>query len=319
LRIISLINAAVTFGGQGSEQLPFEGMQIPFKLQAGNNGHVNNGTLTSNPYQGNWSLSTNATLNQVQNDVVTQIWTFLFSPVGTCQLDGDYVFSFDIIGYPGVEASVTFHLTSQYFCGQVVNTSALGQVEFFSDESLSEVATSFQTNSNAYVLITVESGFLISEVIVTNATVNNQNYPLYLLGEQRQVNYGVTFSQELTEQLFDQNENVLEYVVEITYSSNGKKSIERRDSNGQPSSVTIKSTLTVKIPSSSTSNTQGASQQLESSNNAHKSNSASIAIPIGIVCGITGITAAGIVFFVLWRRRKQQKQPKEVENTNIAG
>jgi len=234
------------------------------------NATLDSGSLASAPYQGNWSLTTNASNNEEHNDIITQMWTFEFTPVGTCQLNGDYEFTFDILGWQGVPA-LTFDLVSQYFCGEIANTSLLGHVAFFSDATLSKLQTSFEANSTAFVLITTQSAFSISDVLVLNFTVNGEVYPEYLMGVQRQVNFGVTFSIDLTDTYFLANSNTLDFEVGVSYSNK-----KRSDSSSKPSHVTVQTSLEYLVPGVNNTATNPSQSNIPSSSTASSSSSSSI-------------------------------------------
>ena len=114
--------------------------------------------------------------------------------LASIQLDGDYVFRFDIVGYNGAHSDLTFHFSSQDFCGQVTNTSILGRIRTFSDNTYTVPSTIFAENQLIWVWIQVESAFIVTSVDVADASVNNQTYPAYGLDNFVQTYFGVQFS-----------------------------------------------------------------------------------------------------------------------------
>jgi hypothetical protein len=130
---------------------------FPFEIQIATfttkNATLTNPVLVHDPYEGNYTIFGNSSLDQYHNGVVTQIWTFLITPIGTCILNADFQFQWEVVGYNGLQFPLTFHFNTQNFCGQVVNTSLIGAVELFSDVSLSTPSTTFAKGDSAYVLV----------------------------------------------------------------------------------------------------------------------------------------------------------------------
>lgn len=203
---------------------------------------VTNLQLISSPFQGNYTATTNDSLIEVHNGVVTQHWFLNFYPVGICKLDGSYVFRFDIVGFNGAHADLTFFFSSQDFCGQVTNTSILGRIRTFSDATYTTPSTIFAENALIYLWIQVESAFTVTAVDVMDVAVNNQTYPAYGVDNVAQTYFGVQFSMIALIPPFQIDANLLEFQVQVTYSTPGKK----RGDNNQPELVKVKKAVGIK-------------------------------------------------------------------------
>jgi hypothetical protein len=80
-------------------------------------------------------------------------WTFSFTPINTCVLDGNYVFRFLIKDFNGRTSDLTFFFASQYFCGQITNTSVTGSVKLYADPNYTNASNIFNENDLIYVWV----------------------------------------------------------------------------------------------------------------------------------------------------------------------
>jgi len=138
---------------------------------------LQNPRVVSLPYSGSYSVE--AVSTQLQGDVYIQSWKFLYSPNGTCVLNGDYKFEFDVFP-PGVTMNttvVTLSLQSQDFCGTLVDTEVYGTVDLYCNRSGSASPYTCTTNQDLYFSINIETGWVVSSLGIVSLTFDGVLLP----------------------------------------------------------------------------------------------------------------------------------------------
>jgi hypothetical protein len=297
--------------GSVTNQQPFE---IKFATFTNKFATLENGELQSAPYQGNSSLSTNVTLNQLRGNTTTQFWTFLFSPINTCVLDGDYVFVFDMVGWPGLRPTLTFRFSSQDFCGQVTNTSLAGEIELYSDGEYLNIGDTFAFNDTAYLWIRVQTAFLVQTVNVLSGTVNEATVTSQLANFLQTPN-GVRFTIPVTEGVFQLDQNTLTFQVQVTYISPGGGKKTTTISGQSQATLKLDKIATVAIPPSpSVSPSPGATTGQVSADglisNGNGAGGSDAPIILYAVAGGSALALAILVAVVVVLIRKRRKAEK---------